>query len=169
MSVIVNTTILSNFATVGQLGLLHALWSIVYIPGQVYDEIQNGLLQGYSFYADIDQLVYPFSETGWLHLTALQSPDEFRLFGELLSVLHSGEAACLSIAAHRGWTLFSDDKAARKASESLKVSVSGTLGVLLALVKQSQLALTEADEILARMIQIGYYSPCASLNEILHS
>ena len=71
--------------------------------------------------------------------------------------------------AHRGWTLFFDDKAARKASESLKIHVSGTLGVLLALVKQSQLALTEADKILTRMIQIGYYSPCASLNEILRS
>ena len=97
MSVIANTTIISNFAAVGQLELLHALWSIVYIPDQVYNEIRNGLLQGYSFYADIDQLIYPFSGTGWLHLTALQSPDEFRLFGELLSVLHSGEAACLSI------------------------------------------------------------------------
>ena len=49
MSVIANTTIISNFAAVGKLELLHTLWSIVYISDQVYNEIQDGLLQGYSY------------------------------------------------------------------------------------------------------------------------
>ncbi|MEA3397983.1 MAG: hypothetical protein U9R05_11020 [Chloroflexota bacterium] len=167
MPVIANTTIISNFAASGRVELLHTLWNILYIPEQVYDEIQAGLLLGYDFYADIHSLIYPFSENGWLYLTSLHSSDEFRLFGELTSTLHSGEAACLSIAAHRQWTFLSDDKAARRAGASLNIPVSGTLGVLLALVKHGQLALTEADTMLIRMIQAGYFSPVFSLREIL--
>lgn len=146
---------------------MHTLWDTLYIPDQVYDEIYHGLLHGYDFYVNIDRLIYPFSKTGWLHLTALHASDEFRLFGDLLSTLHSGEAACLSIALHRQWTFLSDDKAARKAGMRLNVPVTGTLGILLALVKHGHLELSEADAVLARMIQTSYYSPIASLNEIL--
>ncbi len=167
MPVIANTTVISNFAIVGQLELLHAPWDTLYISDQVYNEIQDGLFHGYDFYDNIDQLIFPFSKTGWLHLTALRSPEEFRLFGELLSTLHSGEASCLSIAHHRQWTFLSDDKAARQVGARIKVPVSGTVGLLLSLVKRRLLALGEADAILGRMIQKGYYSPVASLNEIL--
>ncbi len=117
MPVITNTTILSNYAAVGQIELLRKLWRKLYIPDQVYDEIQEGLGCGYDFYVGLDQLIFPFSKTGWLHLTALQSPEEFQLFGELGSTLQSGEAACLSIAYHRRWTFLSDDKAARRAGD----------------------------------------------------
>ena len=99
--------------------------------------------------------------------SSLHSSDEFRLFGELTSTLHSGEVACLSIAAHRQWTFLSDDKAARRAGVSLNIPMSGTLGVLLALVKHGQLALTEADTMLMSMVQAGYFSPVFSLREIL--
>ena len=167
MAVIANTTVLSNYAAAGQLELLRRLWGKVYVPDQVYDEIQEGLRCGYDFYTGIDQLMFPFSETGWLHLIALQSPDEFRSFGELVSTLQSGEAACLSIAYHRRWTFLSDDKAARDAADTLKVPVSGTLGVLLALVKRHQLALSEADAALQCMRRAGYYSPVALLDELL--
>ncbi len=61
----------------------------------------------------------------------------------------------------------SDDKAARKASQRLKVPLSGTLGILLSLVKQGHLPLSEADTILQQMLQAGYRSPIASLADIL--
>lgn len=167
MAVITNTTLISNFASVGQLELLHQLWGKLYLSEQVFNEIQTGLIQGYTFYAGIDQLIFPFSKSGWLHLTALNNPDEFQLFGQLLATLHNGEASCLAIAYHRHWTFLSDDKAARKGSASLNVPVSGTVGVLLSLVKRNQLASSEADAILQQMVQLGYRSPIASLNEIL--
>jgi predicted nucleic acid-binding protein len=115
MPVIANTSVISNFATVERLELLHTLWDKLYISEQVFEEIQAGFLQGYAFYADINKLIFPFSDTGWLHLTALNTSEEFQLFGQLLSTLHHGEASCLSIAYHRHWTFLSDDKAARKA------------------------------------------------------
>lgn len=169
MAVITNTTLISNFASVGRLELLHQLWEKLYFSDQVFDEIQAGLKQGYTFYSDIEQIIFPFSSTGWLHLTALNTPDEFRLFGQLLKTLHSGEAACLAIAYYRHWTFLSDDKAARRASATLNVPVSGTIGVLLALVQRDCLVLAEADRLLQQMIQTGYHSPVTSLNEILPS
>jgi len=169
MSVITNTTVISNFAAIGRLELLHTLWDTLYISEQVYAEIQSGLLHGYDFYAGIEQQVFPLSETGWLHLTSLRSPEEFQLFSELLTTLHSGEASCLSIAHYRQWTLLSDDKAARQIGDRMRVPVSGTVGTLLALVKRGLLPVDEADGVLGRMVQSGYYAPVASLNEILQN
>ncbi len=167
MTVIANTTIISNFAAVGQLDLLRTCWSAVHIPERVYDEIQNGLLQGYEFYAGIDRWVYPFSNNGWLRLTTITSPKEVQLFGKLLASLHPGEAACLSIAHYRRWAFLSDDKEARRAGAGLGVPISGTLGVLLSLVRRQVLAPAKADIILHRMVVNGYFSPVTSLKQIL--
>jgi predicted nucleic acid-binding protein len=60
MFVITNTSTLSNFATVGQLELLHTRFETLYISQQVFEEVQSGLLQGYDFYQDIDQYIFKF-------------------------------------------------------------------------------------------------------------
>ena len=49
----------------------------------------------------------------------------------------------------------------------LNVPVSGTLGVLLSLVQNGDLAAPKADAILQQMMLAGYRSPITSLNEIL--
>ena len=105
MSVITNTTVLSNFASIHQLDLLHRLYGTLYISTEVYEEIQVGLEEGYQFYEGIDTLVFPLAEGGWIQLTSMADAHEFRLFGTLPSRLHRGEAACLAIAYHRGWML----------------------------------------------------------------
>lgn len=53
MSVIANTTVLSNFAAIGKIDLLRQLFTHLYLPTEVYDEIRNGLDEGYQFYASI--------------------------------------------------------------------------------------------------------------------
>lgn len=168
MSVIANTTVISNFAAVEQLELLHTRFGVLCISDHVFEEIQDGLTQGYTFYTDLDKSIFPFSETGWLHLATLSTPDELHMYGNLLTTLHSGEASCLSIAFHRKWTLLSDDKTARKMSRELNVPISGTLGVLSSLVRRDLLHIAEADITLQRMIRFGYYSPVTSVKEILN-
>jgi predicted nucleic acid-binding protein len=167
MPVIANTTVISNFSSIEQLELLHLLWDRVYLSDQVFAEIQAGFVQGYNFYAGIEQVIFPFSARGWLHLTALSTTDEFRLFGQLRNMLHDGEASSIALAHYRQWTFLSDDKAARKACLSLKVPVTGTLGILLALVKHQYRELAAVDSLLQQMRVIGYRSPVTSLNEIL--
>ena len=49
MTVIANTTIISNYCSVDRLDILKAVLSQVYIPTEVYAEIQDGLAEGYSF------------------------------------------------------------------------------------------------------------------------
>jgi predicted nucleic acid-binding protein len=159
MPVIANTTIISNFTAVRQLDLLRIRFGKVFLSDHVFEEIQTGCIQGYTFYEHFQDIVAPFSPTGWFYLTALQTPEELRRYRELLTGLHSGEASSLAIALHRQWTFLSDDKAARKRSNTLKVTTSGTLGVLTSLVKRGQLSLQEADNILCQMIEYGYYSP----------
>ena len=167
MEAIANTTLLSNFAAVGRLDLLRLGWISLYIPEQVYAEVQDGRLQGYTFYDHIEREINPFSPDGWLQLTSLQTPEEFRLYGELLGNLHHGESACLSIAVQRKWIFLSDDHAARQAAAKLQVQVSGTLGVLLSLVKRGLLKREEGDLALQAMMQKGYYAPVRSLAELL--
>jgi predicted nucleic acid-binding protein len=53
MSIISNTTVLSNFANIGQLDVLRRLYQILYIPTEVYEEISAGLEEGYLFYQDV--------------------------------------------------------------------------------------------------------------------
>lgn len=51
--------------------------------------------------------------------------------------------------------------------KTLKIPVSGTLGVLLSLVKRELLPLNQGDDVLKQMIDKGYYAPIQSLREIL--
>src|SRR5262245_53158903 len=116
MSVITNTTVLSNFASIHQLDLLHRLYGTLSISTEVYEEIQAGLEEGYQFYGGIDTLVFPLADEGWIQLTSMADTHELRLFGTLPSRLHRGEASCLALAHHRGWLLLTDDRDARDAA-----------------------------------------------------
>ena len=66
MSVISNTTVISNFASIGQLDVLRHLFGSLAISTEVYHEIQVGLEEGYRFYDEIDQLIRPFTHDGWI-------------------------------------------------------------------------------------------------------
>lgn len=167
MNVIANTTVISNFASIGRLDLLPQLLGEVYLSTEVYAEIQDGLAEGHTFYAGIETHVHPLTPQGWLRLTALDSDAELRLFGQLLESLHRGEAASLAIAAQRRWAFFTDDARARQIGRDLHVPISGTLGVLLQVVKAQFLSLAEANVLLDRMICAGYRSPYTDLVELI--
>jgi predicted nucleic acid-binding protein len=164
---IANTTVISNFASIKRLDLLQQFKGKIYLSTHVLDEVKTGLHQGYTFYTDFEQVIFPFSPTGWLHLTGVYTEAEMRLLGELSETLHSGEASSLAIAYSRHWTFLSDDKAARAVSKRLQIPVSGTLGVLLYFIKHHRLGLDEANELLQQMKLNGYYSPISSLTEYL--
>jgi predicted nucleic acid-binding protein len=55
MRVIVNTTVISNFASIGQLDVPRQLYGSLAMSTDVYDEIQAGLAEGYRFYEGIEQ------------------------------------------------------------------------------------------------------------------
>lgn len=53
MSVISNTTVLSNFAAIDSLHRLQELFEEVFLPTEVYQEVQRGLEEGYAFYSAV--------------------------------------------------------------------------------------------------------------------
>jgi predicted nucleic acid-binding protein len=167
MKVIVNTTVISNFAAVGRLTVLRELLGEVYLSTDVYAEIQDGLAEGHTFYSGIEVHISPLTPTGWLRLTALEGDDELRLFSRLPESLHRGEASSLAIAAQRGWAFLTDDARARQAGRELQVTISGTLGVLIQSVKLGTLSLIEANTLLDHMLRAGYHAPYTHLAELL--
>lgn len=71
MNVISNTTVLSNFARIGQLVALQGLFGVLYLPTEVFAEIQEAQNEGYRFFEGIEQHVAPFVPDGWLHLVSM--------------------------------------------------------------------------------------------------
>ena len=167
MRAIANTTVISNFARVGRIDLLRAVLANLYIPTEVYAEIQAGLEEGYAFLSQVEAAISPLFEDGWIVLVALEGDAEFSLFGQISDNLHPGEAACLTIAKQRDWLLLTDDQAARKLATKLGLELSGTLGILVQAVKTGLLALDEANTLLDQMIANGYRSPFATIDALL--
>jgi predicted nucleic acid-binding protein len=166
MNILVNTTVLSNFAAVGRLDLLRSLFRIVYIAQAVFEEVQAGLDEGYTFYAGLETESHPFCEDGWLRLITLEGEEELNLFQSLPRKLHRGEAMSLAIAKHRGWRFLTDDHAARSKADELGVRKAGTLAVLVQAVDRSLVTLEEGNSLLRAMVTFNYQSPVTDLTEL---
>lgn len=169
MSVIANTTVISNFASIGQLDLLRRLYGTLYISTEVYQEIQTGLEEGYRFYKGVDQLVYPLVAKGWIRLTSVSEEQELRVFGKMPPRLQPGEASCIAIAQHRDWLFLTDDLAARSHAVDMRIRISGSLGCLVLAVERGLCQQEKANDWLQQMIRQGYYSPVSDLSSLLKS
>lgn len=104
----------------------------------------------------------------WSWLSVLQLTEAERaIYQTLREHLNSGEAACLAMAANRNYVVFTDDRDARKIAVQMQVPVSGTLGLLVLLMEQGNISLSESNALLADMIRAGYRSPIKDLSELL--
>ncbi len=168
MKTLTNTTVISNFAAVNRLDLLRSLLGRLYISTEVYEEILNGLEEGYIFYEGIDELIFPFADDGWIELVSLAGEEELRRFGQIPKRLHRGKASCLAIARERKWAFLTDDKLARRMARKWNIEVSGTLGILVRAMEMSLLAVEEANVLLRQMTEhANYHSPIADLRVLL--
>jgi len=164
---VVNSTVLSNFAAAGRLDLLRDTAGPLYLPTDVYDEVQAGQMAGFAFYDGIEQHITPFAPDGWLHLVA-PTEDEVRLSVSLPAHLHRGEITCLCIARQRGWGFLTDDRAARQQAQLWNIPLSGTIGVLLLAIQDGRLIVDEGNTLLQAMIDKAHYrSPTTDLRQLL--
>lgn len=105
---------------IGQLDFLPGLYGPVIIPSAVVSEIQAGLDAGISL-----PLV---NQLAWIRVVDPSPPASLVLPPRL----GAGEVAALTLAAQRLDSLvLLDDRIARTCAESLKIRVTGTLGILL--------------------------------------
>ena len=167
MSVISNTTVLSNFAAIDSLDRLQKLYGEIYLSTEVYQEIQRGLEEGYTFYSSVEEILRPVREGGWLRLTSLSNEKEVLAFSNMPGQLHAGEASCLAIAQQRSWLLLTDDKAARRHAADRNIAISGTLGCLVLGVERSLWTLKQANQYLDRIVAAGFFSPIMDLSNLV--
>jgi len=163
-----DTTVLSNLAAVGRLDLLERRYGNTGLTTvEVSDELRKGFQAGYSYLEDVLQQIQSISPSGWLRIVAPASETEHQLRGEFDLLLDPGEASCLALAISRGLVLVTDDLAARQLAQARDVPLTGTVGILLALVREGELSLTQANVILAEMIERRYRSPVDRLDELV--
>ena len=163
--IVFDTTILSNFARIGQCQWLERMYvDRAWTTLMVVEEIQHGIEVGYSELTDVQRALAP---TGWLAVTAPENGEEQCIYVRQLAALGSGEASCLAVARVRDMVLATDDRAARLHAAVDKVRLTGTLGILLRLVRTAQVPLERANRLLAEMRQRGYHSPVEILDSLV--
>lgn len=150
--ILLDTTVLSNFARIERLDLLCLALPDAATTLQVLTELERGVASGY----------FSVRSWEWLEVIRLTSSEDANL-ARIRLVLDDGEASCIAVAIERKVGLFSDDLDARRYARRYGNCVSGTLGVLALLVKGQHLPLEEADGLLQAMIAHGYRSPVSSL------
>ena len=156
MILLLDNTVLSNFALVNHIDLLPvALGSQIATTPQVVDEYTEGVAKG----------ILPDIKWDWLIIVDMDIEEE-TLFQEYLQRLNAGEVACLAVATQRKGRILTDDRDARKLAAQLKIPISGTLGILLRLVQFGDLKLPDANRILEQMVNKGYRSPVERLDDL---
>ena len=150
---------LSNFALADGLHVLTARYrGRGFVTTQVVDELTRGITAGYASLAGCLKLV----DRGVLCLVSLDK-EERATFGQLSACLGQGESGTIAAANHRHGVAVTDDLAARRACADLSIPVTGTIGILQAAVRDRQLTLAEANNLLRKMIAAGYHSPIQRL------
>ncbi|MHB0878409.1 MAG: hypothetical protein ACYC5O_20425 [Anaerolineae bacterium] len=165
---IFDTTVLSTFASTDRLVLLRARYAECgYTTVEVVTELSQGVRAGYSYLEQAVAQVRPLSPNGWLTVLCPVSAEEFVIRSELDVALGPGEASCLSLAKTRSLTIATDDLATRRAAGRLGVTVTGTLGILIASARDGSLTLAGANGTLAAMIRLRYRSPFDKLDDLI--
>jgi len=156
MPLVLDSTVISNFVLIGHVDWLQQIWPGMLVTSKdAMVELQAGVRLGR----------IPEADWSWLTILSLNEA-ESELCDELIPPLDRGEAACLALARYRDYPFLTDDRIARREARRLGVSLSGTIGALVSLVKEGLVSLEQANEALQQMIALGYHSPVQSLAEL---
>ena len=155
MLVLLDTTILTNFARVGLAQMIRDLWG---------EQICTTVAALREYQAGISTAGLP--PLAWRQLRVLElAPEEEILASDRFQRLGLGERTCLAVAIVRSSILATDDKLARRAGKQFGIQVIGTIGILRTCIKQSLLSQSKAQIFLDEMIAAGYYSPTRNLKD----
>ena len=131
------------------------------ITFEIYDEISAGMVE-YPILKQVDRLV----DDETIKLVSL-SRREHEHFRELIVHLGKGEASCIAYAKERNVIVVTDDRSARKHCSQMEIPMTGTIGILKASVLDGHLELNQADKVLSKMTDAGFYSPLRSIADII--
>jgi predicted nucleic acid-binding protein len=160
--VVLDTTVLSNFASTDGISLLTTVLESPVVGPAVRDELEGGLNAGHDYLAPaVDAL-----DDG-LPLRRVPTDENSQ---DLRDRLDPGEAESLRMAVEHNGTLATDDLAARKLATQRDVPVTGSIGLLVLGVKTSHLDRNTADAWLETWReQRGYHAPVETVTELLNN
>ena len=159
---IFNTVTLSNFLLSNSSFILENRYRRRgLITSEIYSEISAGIVE-YPKLNRIDSLI----DNETLKLVSI-SRKEYELFRQLCNHLGKGEASCIAYAKDRNVIAVTDDRTARKQCLEMNIPVTGTVGILKASVLDGHLELDQAETVLSKMIDAGFYSPIRGIADII--
>lgn len=145
LRVIVNSTPLIVLSNINQLEILKKLYSEIYVPQAVYDEVtakQDSACQ---------QLKNNLS---WIHVCNIKNHSQKRMYQ---AKLHDGEVEVMILAQELppADLVILDDNAAKKTAKFLGLKVTGSLGVILKAKKNNYIP--SVTDVMNQLITNGFY------------
>jgi len=138
--VVTDANVLINLTHVSRLDLLGRIPGYEFVvPDHVREELTA---PGYREW--LDRAI----DDGWLKLEPITDLDEIAIFTELIDHIGRGEAACIAVAAKRGWNIASDEKRRfrREAETRLGANrILGTVDVFVLAIEAGLLTVEQAD------------------------
>lgn len=156
--IVLNTTVLSNFAYVDQWWVLAGLSGICTVPA-VREELQAGVDDHLYLQTALDVLDDEIP-------VAAVSDTVANREAVVSTHLDPGESQAFALADAHDGRLLTDDGDARTFAKEQGVPVVGSVGVLLAAIEAGKISEATADEWLSTWIdEIGYYVPYRSITD----
>jgi predicted nucleic acid-binding protein len=109
-------------------------------------------------------------EAGWVRRVESTDTVEIGLYAELSAVMGKGEAACLAMAAHRGWMVACDEGGRFRREAEVRIGrgrIVNTPGIIVLAIRRGLLSIEEADRIKDVLAQHRHVMPFASFRELL--
>ncbi|BBD64188.1 hypothetical protein NIES4072_21500 [Nostoc commune NIES-4072] len=126
MTIVSNTSPISNLAKVGQINLLQQLYETVLIPTAVYDELLDERAG--------EDVITAVQSAIWLKIQVVQNQE---LVSELRNLINLGEAEAIALAIEvNAVRLLIDERLGRQAATDRRLRITGVFGVLLTAKRQ---------------------------------
>ncbi len=117
--IVSNTTPIISLLKIGRLDLLQKLYRQIYIPSEVFEEIEAGKTKEY--YKDL-------SKIDWIRITEIQNKQAIKFFLDL----DAGEAEAIILATEINADLIIlDEKLGRFHAKHADLKITGTIGMLI--------------------------------------
>jgi predicted nucleic acid-binding protein len=162
-TVVLDTSIVINLIHAGRLDLLGRIEGYEFVvPEQVVAlEVT---------YPDQAKALGEALDRGYLRREVSTDTTEIGLYEELSRVMGKGEAACLAMAACRGW-MAGCDEGGRFRREALarigRERLLNTPGIIVLAIRRGVLTVTEADRVKDALAARRYVMPFASFRDVL--
>jgi predicted nucleic acid-binding protein len=161
-TVVTDANVLINLMHVSRLGLLAKIPNHEFVvPEHVREEITVATHR-----TTLDAAL----TAGWLKIEVIDDIGAITVFTELIARIGRGEAACIAIAAQKGWLIASDEKKRFLREATARVSVGPiltTVDVFLLAIKAGLLTIEEADADKVTLEGRRFKVPFGSYREIV--